>query len=333
MKKLLFKSVLPGFLFLIMHVAGKAQEDNRVYSLDQKTDTDSQEIIIRKKGNKNTKVVIEIKDGKYFVNGKPLEKYDDGNISIVVSDPEGFENFDMAPVAPIPPMPPISISPFREDAMRQMRMSRDLANMNAAFLGVACKEAEKNGATVIEVTAGSAAEKAGLQKGDVITRVDDHKIDNPKVLTEVIRGYKPDQTVKLVFLRNGKVQGVTVKLQKMQMQEEFNFNYGNMNAPYYRGWVWKNDAPKIGLRVQDAEDGKGVTVLEVDEQSAAEKAGIKKGDIITALDGDAVQDADDLAEKVRDAQTKPTVKASVLRNGATQEIEIRIPRKLKKADL
>ena len=42
--------------------------------------------------------------------------------------------------------------------------------MNSAFLGVSSRKAEKGGATVLEVTKGSPAEKAGIKKGDIINR-------------------------------------------------------------------------------------------------------------------------------------------------------------------
>src|ERR1700733_4096914 len=47
---------------------------------------DHSEIIIRQKGDKDTKISLEIKNGEYFINGKPLEKFDDQNIVIEKRD-------------------------------------------------------------------------------------------------------------------------------------------------------------------------------------------------------------------------------------------------------
>ena len=47
--------------------------------------------------------------------------------------------------------------------------------------GVSSRKAEKGGATVLEVTKGSPAEKAGIKKGDIITKVNDSKIETRKV--------------------------------------------------------------------------------------------------------------------------------------------------------
>ena len=49
--------------------------------------------------------------------------------------------------------------------------------------------------------------------------------------------------------------------------------------------AWGPRPPKIGIKAQDAEDGKGVNILEVEDSSAAFKAGLKKGDIILQFDG------------------------------------------------
>src|SRR5450755_2517370 len=43
---------------------------------------DQTEIVIRQKGDKDTKLTLEIKNGDYFINGKPLEKFDDQNVSV-----------------------------------------------------------------------------------------------------------------------------------------------------------------------------------------------------------------------------------------------------------
>ena len=62
--------------------------------------------------------------------------------------------------------------------------------------------------------------------------------------------------------------------------------------------------PKLGIKAQDAEDGKGVNVLEVEDSSAAFKAGLKKGDIILQFDGKAVNSTNEIVDDLRDARQK-----------------------------
>ena len=103
--------------------------------------------------------------------------------------------------------------------------------MNSAFLGVSSRKAEKGGATVLEVTKGSPAEKAGIKKGDVITKVNETKIESPESLFETIHNFKPGDKVKVVFTRDGKEQTVTATLEKADYKsKDFNYNY-NFKMP------------------------------------------------------------------------------------------------------
>jgi serine protease Do len=73
--------------------------------------------------------------------------------------------------------------------------------------------------------------------------------------------------------------------------------------------------------------------LDVDEESAAEKAGIKKDDIIIGVDDIDVKGTEDVLRATRGNQDKTSYKFKVKRGNSTQTIEVKIPRKLKTADL
>jgi S1-C subfamily serine protease len=68
------------------------------------------------------------------------------------------------------------------------------------------------GAGLRAVTPGSAAERAGLRTGDVITKIGDHAINNAGDLSNALAQYKPGQTVKVQFVRNGSTQTTDVTL-------------------------------------------------------------------------------------------------------------------------
>ena len=69
------------------------------------------------------------------------------------------------------------------------------------------------GEGVMEVTAGTPAEEAGLQAGDVITAVDGVTIDGDhQFINEAIMNHKPGDTVTLTIDRNGQSQDITVTL-------------------------------------------------------------------------------------------------------------------------
>jgi serine protease Do len=101
-----------------------------------------------------------------------------------------------------------------------------------------------------------------------------------------------------------------------------------------RGQVWsRSGTPRLGLSVQDTDDGKGVKVIEVDEESNAAKAGLKENDILTHFNDKEVNSADEVAKLVKENKDKPTINLKVKRDGKAQSIEVKMPRKLKTADL
>jgi serine protease Do len=313
---------------------------------------DQTEIVIRQNGDKDAKFTFEIKNGDIFIDGKPIDKFVDQNI--VIEKRKMDE--DAAALA-------YSISPFREDNMNygrnQEMLDRSLENLdrqkrfmdrsvqikiNSAFLGVSSKKAEKGGATVLEVTKGSPAEKAGIKKGDVITKVNETKIESPESLFETVHALKPGDKVKISFLRDNKEQMVSATLDKSdQLSKNFNYNYNykykmppmpEMNGLQFdENWGLYRQ-PKLGIKAQDNEDGKGVNILEVTDSSAAAKAGLKKGDIILQVGGTEVNSTNELMDEFQEARQKsPAIKFKIIRGGISQDIEVKIPRKLRTAEL
>jgi serine protease Do len=94
-----------------------------------------------------------------------------------------------------------------------------------------------------------------------------------------------------------------------------------------------DNRPKLGLSVQDTEDGKGVKVIDVDDEGNANKAGVKQDDVITSINDKEVNSADEVAKIVRENKDKPSIMLKLKRNGKAQNIEVKMPRKLKTADL
>ncbi len=82
-----------------------------------------------------------------------------------------------------------------------------------AMLGVGTQATEDgDGVTVASVDAGSAAAKAGLQEGDVITKVDGNVVDGPDTLGADISGHQPGDKVTITYTRNGTSHDITVTL-------------------------------------------------------------------------------------------------------------------------
>ena len=73
-----------------------------------------------------------------------------------------------------------------------------------------------DGARLAHVMPGSAAERAGLRDGDVLVRVDDVSVDGFEALRKTILARRPGDTVRLVYLRDGRDHETSATLERSQ---------------------------------------------------------------------------------------------------------------------
>ena len=309
---------------------------------DAKEKKETEQIIITKKAGANEKTVIEIIGDKITVNGKPIEDLKDGDVKVHRNKYKTLEGLNAYTL----PRGNLGQTWNSGDAYG---LFNDV-NENRAMLGVVTEDAE-GGVKVTDVTDEGAAKKAGIKEGDIITKIGDTKIENPDVLSEAVRKHKPGDKVSVTLLRDKKEQKVTAELGKWKGASVFNFAPGQnfkMTVPDYdfkdmaiprgrsipgQSWAWAGGQPRLGLSVQDTDDGKGVKVIEVDEESNAAKAGLKENDIVTHFNDKEVNSADEVAKLVKESKDKPTIQLKIKRDGKAQNIEVKMPRKLKTADL
>ena len=80
--------------------------------------------------------------------------------------------------------------------------------------GVTLDNSVTSGVVVIEVASNSGASKSGLQKGDVITKINDDNVENSAYLKYLLYKYDVGDTVTLTYYRNGKMNTTKVTLTK-----------------------------------------------------------------------------------------------------------------------
>jgi len=78
--------------------------------------------------------------------------------------------------------------------------------------------------------------------------------------------------------------------------------------------------PQLGVEVTTADNNAGALVRTVSSGTAADKAGIKAGDVITAFDGTAVHTSDDLINDVQGSDVNKTVTITISRGGQSMNV-------------
>ncbi len=372
MKKLFLAASVLGFIALANPVKAQVDEKNDLKEEKikaekaQKEKKESQVIVIRKKGDKDVSIKVEVKGDKVTINGKPLEEFKDDNVTINKKKMTMWGGDDMLELA------------FDNDAMARMPLtmagvpwSGEDKDIKRTFLGVTT-EGTDDGAKIISVTRASGAEKAGLKEGDLIYKIDDAKIQSSGDLSDFISSKKPNDVVTVYYKRDGKEGSAKATLGEHSDKGMRSFSFsapgqGSGNSFSYTmpampdmkvedlkelarvpGMAWNNDnpfssqdgisfmrsaRPKIGLKIQDLEEGSGVKVLDADKDSPADKAGIKKDDIITEINGVKISNTDEAREQLKPEEGKNAYNIKVKRNGSEMSFEVKIPKKLKTTNL
>ncbi len=327
----MFKTLKPFILLLAVALNFSFLKAQDSKNIQQST---NQSIIIHKKDSSKEKITVVIDGNNITVNGKPIDDFTSNDIDIIkqnnISDDGDVIAYSYGGGPVIAPRPPQEEA-FQRDMIRKIKT-------NTAFLGVMTEKTDQ-GAKITDVTDGSAAEKAGLKENDIITKIGDDKITGPDDLYKAVGAHKPDEKVLVTYLRDGKQSTANVALGKSDQIKVYSWNtpggavLRKDYAPYNFSFDW-NDKPRLGISAQDTEEGKGVKILDVDdEDSPAAKAGLKEGDVITQVNGKAITSTEDLRESLKDVKKGDTVKITYSRNNQTQTIDVKFPKELKTIDL
>ena len=172
------------------------------------------------------------------------------------------------------------------------------------------------GALVASVQDDSPAEHAGIKPGDVITRLNDQKVGNPRDLAVKVAGVVPDTKVTLTFLRNGATQTaqatVTLKPGGGNGQAVAQGGSGNTGSIAVSLAALTPDLrQQLGLD----DDAKGVVVRDVQGGSAADQAGLKAGDLIVGVGNTLVNSPHQAADAIHAALKNGEVALRVLHDG------------------
>lgn len=193
------------------------------------------------------------------------------------------------------------------------------------------------GVRIEEVDQESPAAKAGLREGDIVIEVDGDRVRSARQFSRLIQETPAGRSVALGIVRDGQRQSISVtpearafglgwdsdrierdfgrslrelepRLREIEPRlREFRYN-GPMDFNFDLVPGWSSPRSRLGVQLEEltpqlaeyfgAKTG-GVLVSSIHSGSPAEKAGLKAGDVITSINGDAVRDSEDVIDELR----------------------------------
>ena len=187
------------------------------------------------------------------------------------------------------------------------------------------------GAVVEEVFPGSPAAGAGLQRGDVIVAVDGTAVRNSTDVVYRVSGHSAGERVGITYVRKGKEKQVDVETGERreglassmdeQAEEEPAEAVASSEGAKY-GMLLSSVSAADNKALERPADAQGVIVREVVPASAAHRAGLLEGDVITDIDGKAVESPEAVAKALKKAK-KEYVPLTVERAGRLQFVALK----------
>jgi serine protease Do len=179
-------------------------------------------------------------------------------------------------------------------------------------LAQALKLEERQGALVSEVVQGSPAAKAGIRQGDVIVGFNGETIDEARDLPAVVAKTPVGEDVTVTLRRDGNTQQVPVTMGKLPSEKGASAESSQI-TPSQWGLQLQDLTPQVA-RQHGLTETSGVLVLGVQPGSPAERAGLRRGDIIREVNRQAVHSVQELRDAIAKADDQEALLLLVKRD-------------------
>ncbi len=198
-------------------------------------------------------------------------------------------------------------------AKRILEQLRERGEVVRGYLGVTIQNIDQDtqkafglssddGAFVVEVMPGYAADEAGIEHGDVIVTVDGEPIEDTRELIDLVSALPPGTEVALGVVRDGESRKVEVTLDERPRD-------GDLAEAPEGGDTEDRAADRVGIEVRELtprmrqfygvdDDVDGVVITSVRAVSPAGDAGLLRGDVITEANRNAVSSVDELLDEI-----------------------------------
>jgi serine protease Do len=196
----------------------------------------------------------------------------------------------------------VSIQPITEELAKTYRMD------------------EAKGALISDVTANSPAAKAGLEPDDVVVEVDGRRVEDNNDLSRYIASRAPGTNVRLKVLRGGAEKQISLTLGTFP-DEVAEADDQEEEGGVQLGMTLRELTPDLAARLELPRTAKGVVIMDVEAGTAAEDAGLQRGDVIVSVNGQTVESPDDFKQEIDKARADGVARLRV-RNGNTHRFTV-----------
>jgi serine protease Do len=186
-----------------------------------------------------------------------------------------------------------------------MDQLRESGHVIRGYLGVSLQKIDaklathfnldkSEGALIAEVIKDSPADKAGLKSGDVVLKLNGKLVENMGALRSTIALMKPDETITLGIMRDKKPMDITVVI-GAHPESEMAFN----DIQNRLGIVVQDVTPDISQQLGLDRDH-GVIIKNVDPNSPAQEAGLRRGQMILSVNQKPVNNTEEFIRVMKD---------------------------------
>ena len=184
------------------------------------------------------------------------------------------------------------------------------------------------GAYVTRVEEDSPADTAGILEGDIILKIDGHRVRGAGDFVRSIQRHRPGDEITLEILENGERWNVKVTLARAARDQSFYFGFPD--------WGFKNRWQKawLGVKLQSldedlakyfhVDESDGVLIVSVVPESPAKQAGLKSGDILSEVAGEHVETPEDVQDVLSDFRPGDRVTLKIIRQGKERTVKVRL---------
>lgn len=174
---------------------------------------------------------------------------------------------------------------------------------------------DNKGVIVSNVRPGSAAEKAGIKRNDIIVAVNGEATEDSNVLRNKVAASAPGSQIKLTVLRDGKEEQISATLDEFDVegvkpdinQENQDQDEDKSNQNGKLGLSLQSLTPEIAKRLELPSDTEGVVVTEVDPNGAASAEGITTSDVILEVNRQIVRSVEDVQAALEKSGDRPVL--------------------------